>query len=274
MEGVVKSAGRVLEIFEFFAQRHGPATVSEVSVALGFPLSSTSVLLKSLLALGYLEYAPRSREYQPTIRFAVLGTWIFERLFADEEEIPRLMDELQADTGETIVLAMQNGAHVDYIRVLQSTRPVRFYIKPGSRRPIWLPAAGKALLAQQSDREVSALVRRINAGRAAEEGRVALGPLLAELARVRADGYARSEASVIPDTTMLAMALPVPPGHRPLALGVGGPLERMRRGSRQVLALMRRKLEALSPAAAGGAAGTAPAAGQGTAKRRRLAPHL
>jgi DNA-binding IclR family transcriptional regulator len=101
MEGVVKSAGRVLEIFEFFAHRYGPATVSEVAAALGFPLSSTSVLLKSLLALGYLEYEPRAREYQPTIRFAVLGTWIFERLFADEEEIPRLMDELQAETGET-----------------------------------------------------------------------------------------------------------------------------------------------------------------------------
>src|SRR4051794_35613986 len=178
MDSVVKSAGRVLEIFEFFAHRHGPATVSEVSAALGFPLSSTSVLLKSLLTLGYLEYAPRSREYQPTIRFAVLGTWIFERMFAGEEEIPRLMDALQEETGETIVLGMQHDAYVDYIRILQSPLPVRFSLKPGSRRPIWLPAAGKVLLAQQSDREVTALVRRINADPAAE-GRVALKPLLA-----------------------------------------------------------------------------------------------
>ena len=245
--------------------------MSEVSAALDFPLSSTSVLLKSLLALGYLEYEPRSREYQPTIRFAVLGTWIFERLFADEEEIPRLMDELQAETGETIVLAMQNGAHVDYIRILQSTRPVRFYIKPGSRRSIWLPAAGKVLLAQQSDREISALVRRINAGRATGE-RVALGPLLAELARVRATGCARSEASVVPGTAMLAMALPVPPGHRPLALGVGGPLDRMRRSARQTLALMRRKLEALSPASGG--ASTAPNASRDANRKRRPIPHV
>ena len=45
MDPVVKSAGRVLEVFEFFAHRHAPATVSEVTAALGFPLSSTSVLL-------------------------------------------------------------------------------------------------------------------------------------------------------------------------------------------------------------------------------------
>jgi DNA-binding IclR family transcriptional regulator len=244
VSGVVKSAGRVLEIFEFFAHRHAPATVSEVSAALGFPLSSTSVLLRSLLALGYLEYAPRAREYQPTIRFAVLGSWIFERFFAEEGEIPRLMDALQAETGETVVLAMQHGAHVDYIRILQSIRPVRFHIKPGSRRPIFLPASGKVLLAQQPDAEVAALARRINAAKGLGSP-VAIPSLLEELARIRSQGYARSEGSIVPDTAMLAMVLPVPPGHRPLALGVSGPLDRMRRSSRQILAAMRRGIAAL-----------------------------
>jgi DNA-binding IclR family transcriptional regulator len=245
MEKVVKSAGRVLEIFEFFAHRHAPATVSEVAEALEFPLSSTSVLLKSLLTLGYLEHNPRSREYQPTIRFAVLGTWIFDRLFSDEEPIPRLMDELQAETQETIVLAMQHGLYVDYIRILQSIAPVRFHIKPGSRRPIWLPAAGKVLLAQQADKQVADLLRRVNANEPPSR-RVAVTPFLAELARVRRDGYAISEAAVVPDTAMLAMALPVPGGHRPLALAVSGPLERMRRNRQQVLALLRRKLGELA----------------------------
>jgi DNA-binding IclR family transcriptional regulator len=247
MDGVVKSAGRVLEVFEFFAHRHGAATVSEVASALGFPLSSTSMLLRSLLSLGYLEYAARSREYLPTIRFAVLGTWIFERLFSEEEDIPRLMDELQAETQETIVLAMQHGAHVDYIRILQSIAPVRFYLKPGSRRPIWLPAAGKALLARQTDKEVANLVRRANAATSAPKPG-ALRPLLQELARIRATGYACSEGAIIPDTAMLAMVVPVPPGHRPLALAVSGPLDRMRRNRRKILDSLRRKLTLLSSA--------------------------
>ena len=245
MDKVVKSAGRVLEIFEFFAHRHATATVSEVSEALEFPLSSTSVLLKSLLTLGYLEYNVRSREYQPTIRFAVLGTWIFDRLFSDEGSIPRLMDELQAETQETIVLAMQHGLHVDYIRILQSIAPVRFYIKPGSRRPIWRPAAGKALLAQQPNAEVTALLRRVNAD-APADGRVPIKPFLAELSAIRRDGHAMSEAAIVPDTAMIAMAVPVPSGHRPLALAVSGPLERMRRNQARILSLMQRKLADLT----------------------------
>jgi len=245
MDTVVKSAGRVLEVFEFFAHRHAPATVSEVTAALGFPLSSTSVLLKSLRSLGYLEHDPRTREYTPTIRFAVLGTWIFERFFAEEGGIPRLMDELQAETGETIVLAMQHGLHVDYIRILQSIRPVRFFIRPGSRRPIHLPAAGKVLLAQQPDAEVSAMLRRVNA--IADATPVAAKAFLAELAEIRVQGFARSEGAVVPDTAMLAMALPVASGHRPLAIGVSGPLGRVRREARSILKAMRTKLAGLGP---------------------------
>ncbi len=244
MDAVVKSAGRVLEIFEFFAHRHAPATVSEVAGALGFPLSSTSVLLKSLRSLGYLDHDVRTREYTPTIRFAVLGTWIFERFFAEEGGIPRLMDELQAETGETIVLAMQHGLHVDYIRILQSIRPVRFFIRPGSRRPIHLPAAGKVLLALQKDTEVAAVLRAVNAARGAEKP-VPVRPFLAEMEEIRTQAFARSEAAVVPDTMMLAMALPVAAGHRPLAIGVSGPLGRMRRQARGILRLMRDKVSAL-----------------------------
>lgn len=245
MTAVVKSAGRVLEIFEFFAHRHAPATLSEVAAALGYPTSSTSALLKSLAALGYLDHEQRLREYQPTIRFAVLGTWIFERLFAEEEWIPRLMDALQAETGETIVLAMQHGMHVDYIRILQSTLPVRFYIKPGARRPIFLPAAGKALLAAQGEEALRALVRRANAAGLLDR-RIALAAVQAELAEVRRSGFARSEASIVPDTSQLAMTLPVPPGHRPLAIGVSGPLDRIRRNAPGIVTLMRRLVAGLS----------------------------
>ncbi len=66
MDAVVKSAGRVLEVFEFFAHRHAPATVSEVTAAPGFPLSSTSVLLKSLRSLGYLDHDARTERYLPS----------------------------------------------------------------------------------------------------------------------------------------------------------------------------------------------------------------
>jgi IclR helix-turn-helix domain len=55
----IKSAKRVLEVFEFFAQRRGSATIGEISKALGYPQSSTSVLMKCLHELRYMQRPKR-----------------------------------------------------------------------------------------------------------------------------------------------------------------------------------------------------------------------
>ena len=49
----VKSAKRVLQILHFFAERRSPATLSEISTALGFPKSSALGLLETLESEGY-----------------------------------------------------------------------------------------------------------------------------------------------------------------------------------------------------------------------------
>jgi len=238
LDGIVKSAARVLQVFEYFAHRQSPATVSEVARALDFPVSSASVLLKSLLRLGYLEYQARPREYCPTIRFAVLGSWMMERLFSEEEQTPRLMDELQRETEETIVLAMEHAPDLDYIRILQSIAPVRFHLQPGVRRPIWRAAAGLALLAEWPDARVDALLRAVNADAANEP--VAPGPFRERLQEIRRQGYAFTEGQTTPDGAMIAMKIPVGAGRRPLALAVCGPQDRIRRKEADIVATMRR----------------------------------
>jgi DNA-binding IclR family transcriptional regulator len=52
----VKSAHRVLEVLEYFAQGSGKATVMQIANDLAYPQSSTSVLLASLAKLGYLRF--------------------------------------------------------------------------------------------------------------------------------------------------------------------------------------------------------------------------
>src|SRR3546814_17492015 len=70
---VVKSAGRVLRILEYFDSVQREACVSEISRTLKWPQSSTSVLLKSLVSLGYLQKDRYRRTYRPTRRGSLLG---------------------------------------------------------------------------------------------------------------------------------------------------------------------------------------------------------
>src|SRR3954464_13358310 len=79
----MKSAGRVLEILEYFDDIQRSSTVMEVANALGYPQSSASALLRSLVATGYLNFDPRTRMYITSSRVALLGSWVNSQFFAE-----------------------------------------------------------------------------------------------------------------------------------------------------------------------------------------------
>ena len=117
---VIKSAGRVFEVLEFFREMRSPLSVREIAERFDYPLSSTSVLIKSIAELGYLSYDSRVRSYSMTIRVAMLGDWIYESSFGGSE-IMALMDDLSARTRETVILGVQNDIFAQYVQVIQST---------------------------------------------------------------------------------------------------------------------------------------------------------
>lgn len=244
MDGAVKSAARTLGAFAYFAERQAPATVSEVAAALDMPVSSASILLKSLMRLGYLERGPRSREYMPTLRFALLGAWLLESLLSEAEPAGQLMDALRDATQETVVLAAEQAPDVAYVRILESIAPVRFHLKAGVRRPLWLTAAGQAILATWPDVKIERLLadaRNGDGARPSETDR-----FLEEIARIRAVGHAMTEGAATPDGAMIAVSFPAGAGQA-LALAVCGPLERMRRKEADIADVMARLIREVAP---------------------------
>lgn len=223
----VKSAGRVLEILEYFDDVQREATVMEIADALGYPQSSTSALLRSLVSLGYLNYNPRIRTYVTSSRVALLGNWVDSRLF-EEGAIMSMMRDLNKATGDTIVLAVRNGLHVQYIHVVQATNPARLHLTLGTVRPLAASGAGYALLSTMTDREVTRLVMRINAD--AEEGQklVRTRDLLDELAQIRKRGYAFTLDMVTTGGGIIAAPLPPISGQPLMVVGLGGISQVMR----------------------------------------------
>src|SRR5450830_1914306 len=120
----VKSAQRVLELLEFFAEERRPCSVGEISRSLGYPQSSTSVLLKSLALAGYLDHDTRSGLYIPNVRIALITAWIHDRLYS-EQHLLHLMEQVLTKTGHTVMIGCRKDIHVRYLHVLQSTREGR-----------------------------------------------------------------------------------------------------------------------------------------------------
>lgn len=242
-EGMIKSARRVFEVFEFFADRRRSASVADVVEALGYPQSSTSVLLKTLTKLRYLEYDRYVRQYIPTLRLALLGSWIHDQVFS-ETSLARLVDDLHTATGATVIVGMQNDIYVQYIHMVQASgHQLHWYIKPGSLRPLCRAAVGRVLLSQKTDVDVIYLLRRVNAEEPNVSRHLSESALLHELDIIRQQGYAYTEGTVNPQAGVIAMQLPSPASQPPMVIGIGATIGELRARREEFVEILEKKIK-------------------------------
>ncbi|MDE1145114.1 MAG: helix-turn-helix domain-containing protein [Azospirillaceae bacterium] len=227
VDRTVKSAVRVLEILEYFDDIQRQSTVMEVADALGYPQSSTSALLRSLVMLGYLNYDPNARTYITSGRVALLGSWMSSQ-FVGDGKIVRLMKALNKRTGDTIVLAVRNGLNVQYIHVVQASAPERAHLTLGTVRSLVMSGAGYALLSTMSDSEAVRLAVRINAEAPEGEPHVDIRSLRDTLSQVRRQGYAFTCNLVTNGGGIIAAPLPRMADQPQMVIGIGGVSDVMR----------------------------------------------
>lgn len=240
-EAVVKSAARVLDVLSVFDDVRREMRVGQIAERLGFPQSSTSVLLKSLVKLGYLDFDSTTRTFSLTARVALLGSWIADGAIVNGT-VARVMEELGRETGHTITLASRNGIFAQYIHVIQASNALRLHTPVGTRRLLVWSAAGFALLRDISDVEIRALIRRT----ASERPKQKLNPneIIKNVREFRETGYFFSRELVTPGGAHISMRLPSHSTGREhcLALGVSGWIEEIQRNEARIVKLMRRAI--------------------------------
>ncbi len=221
----VKSAERVLALFELFSRRQRPLTVGRVVSELGMPQASASMLLANLRELGYLTYDAHERTYAPTIRVALLGSWI-NREFDPAGSLTTILSDLQHEIQETVFLGIQNGAFAQYVITSLHRNPRSMRAESGQFRLLTMCAVGRTLLSLKTDAEIQRWVHRCNAEASEDRLRIGASDFLAIIARIRADGYAQTRGDITPEFGAYAVAVPGPPSLTPMSLGVGIPLTR------------------------------------------------
>lgn len=242
MNSNVKSAVRVLEVLEYFDRVQRPATVTEVARALKYPQSSTSVLLRSLASLGYLESDPEDgRAYRPTARVSLLGAWIEPELTAGGRVL-QMIKELGEETGEFVVLGMPQHGLVRYIHAVPSTKPMRLHNPPGTIRPMATSGLGRLFMSLMDEERVIAIINRHNALEEDPALRLALPAVRRDLAAIRANGYVMSVDRITPGAGIVGMLLPVRHEDRPLAVAIGGWSKTIKEKCEELVQLMRKAI--------------------------------
>jgi len=235
----VKSALRALEILQFFMNVRQPRAMSEIGLALGYPPSSTTVLLKTLVTMGYLNYDRRMRVYFPTPKVTSLGDWIPRALFGDSRAL-EAMHDVHAATGETVSIGTTNDVYLQYVKIVQSIHPLRFHVDEGTLRPLTQSALGWLLMSTMSDEKADNIIRRANIATPLASDRVKLSDMMERIRKIRGKGYCSAENIPILGGATICVLLPVTIHNQAVVLGLGGAAERVRQNFDRYLAVLQR----------------------------------
>src|SRR5258705_6371232 len=221
----VKSAARAIEILEYFKKVRQPRAMSEIGLALGYPPSSTTVLLKTLVALGYLNFDRRTRIYFPTPKVTSLGDWIPRMLFGSSRTLEAMRD-VHAATGETVSIGTTNDVYLQYVQIIQSVHALRFHVDEGTLRPLTHSALGWLLLSTMPDDKIDNIIRRANIATPNAADRVKIPEMMKRIRNIRGKGHCSAENIPILGGATICVLLPVTIQNQPVLLGLGVAAER------------------------------------------------
>jgi DNA-binding IclR family transcriptional regulator len=138
------------------------------------------------------------------------------------------LESLAAECGETVDLAVLDGAKVIYLQVIESPQRVKIAAAVGQRLPAFCTASGKAFLAFMPDDQVDEILSQ-DMTRYTDRTRVSADALHEDLHATRGRGFAISEGEYERDIN--AVAAPILDAHGcPVAvIAVAGPGFRLSR---------------------------------------------
>ena len=201
-------------------------------------------LVKTLVEMGYLVFDPVTRTYLPSMRVALLGTWI-RRRFPAAGKLPKLIQELSQETGESVVLAMRAGINAQYIFVQSAESPLRLEVQTGSMRPLACSAAGWALLQFLPDAEIELIARRTEAEAPIALWRNSAKHALENVERTRKQHFAFTKGQTAPGNGGIGIALPEIEGNPQFSIVVGGPIKRIEASADSIVRSIRRTIDSI-----------------------------
>lgn len=214
-----------LQLLECLARSEHALGITELAQRLGLGKSNVHRLLQALVELQYAQKDEKHGTYRVTLKLWELGMAVETRLDI-KPAAGDAMEHLLAETRETVHLSILDGDEVVYVAKLDSPEPVRAYSEVGGRAPAHCVATGKAILAWQDPAFLQALAQRLS--RHTDSTLVAPEDFLAELERIRAQGYAVNRGEWRSSVWGIGAPIRSPEGLVVAAIGVSGPSTRVK----------------------------------------------
>lgn len=224
-EARIQSLDRALDVLGCIAAGSG-LTLTEIADDLGQSPATIYRILTTFAARGALEIDPATQEWYVGPSSFRIGSAFLRRSGMVERARP-MMRILMVETGETANLGVENDQQVLFLSQVETHENIRAFFPPGAQSPMHASGIGKALLAHAGADRIERYIKRKKLSRFTENTINDPEALRAELARIKAQGYAFDDEEK--SIGMRCVAVPVFNGFGETVAGlsISGPSARL-----------------------------------------------
>lgn len=219
----VASAVAVLKAFTSASPNWG---VSDLAAHVGQSKSSVHRILSTLTDEGLLEQDSSTGRYRlGLVLFDLAAAVPSQRSLHEAVLLP--MTDLRNSSGETVQVGVLDGRQVVYVERLNSPNTLRLFTELGRRNDAHCTGSGKALLAFLGKPQLDKLLKGWDPPRRTEHTITSRTDLVAELERVRRDGFAENRQESEIGVVSIAAPIRDASGVTIASMSVAGPTDRM-----------------------------------------------
>ena len=155
---ILSSVKRTFQVLDLFTSNQSELSLTEISTKLSNDKSSTSRILATLTAAGFLERKPANRKYRLGWKCVDLGNRVLSRYNDIRECANPFLEELAQKITEIVHLSILDGNQIVYLEKKGEGQTLTVSTKIGGRSPAHASAMGKLLLSGLSQNEVSEIL--------------------------------------------------------------------------------------------------------------------
>jgi DNA-binding IclR family transcriptional regulator len=186
----VAGVARALNLIEVITRGTSEGfTLTELSKSIGISKSSTLALLRTLVDAGYVRARHPGPRYLPGMALVRLGDQ--SRAAQPIDDIAQgFIHQLAQETGMTIRLAINEGGRPVFVSRVDAPGSIRFHTMLGVRESPHVSSAGKAILAQLSDEEISDVINEMGLSARTRHSHTTMASLMRDINQIRERKYA------------------------------------------------------------------------------------
>lgn len=241
-----QSSDRLMSIIESFLTEPRQS-LSEVALACDLEPPTAIRYLRQLVDRGWVERDEATKSYTLGVALVTIGEAAQATQPIRLRALP-YMQELLREFDETVNIAINTRGSVVVIDALESRRSIRRGATVGEKDDWFVSSLGKSILAYLPESEVMELLTLYPPVRKTEKTLVEAAEILADLASIRARGYALDDEESEIGLKCVGVPIVSGGGRVEFALSVSGPTPRMEARLDQIIAALTQAADAIGVA--------------------------